>query len=317
MLVGYCIWDIKKLNLYEYTNNGMAKHTTIPIGGWRGRGWKDQVQWARNQQHHEQHPVEHSTAIPTLARDKAGASYQWRKMWKCLAVRSGGDKPDQVTTQRWSRRGSSGWTQPKSMTTAWPLQNLTYILPPFLVDIDAWSSAAPQPLPPHSPLKPRLPPHTGSTRTCLHLLVFRCFMRPTSPEGCSGGSPIWGQRSTLPIHDGLGMRWRGSGRGRWACPTHLSCISWCQEPGDEYAGDIRGWPGLPSPRSTLSTHHCSKATPPWCHKIYPTINLAIANSGKGAKHACLLYPEDESEYPVSLKIQREVRNHRKEGGVHE
>ena len=52
-------------------------------------------------------------------------------------------------------------------------------------------------------------------------------------------------------------------------------------------------------------------------QIYLTIDLAIANSGKGAKQTCLLYPGDGSEYPVGFKIQREVRNHRKEGGVHE
>ena len=37
-------------------------------------------------------------------------------------------------------------------------------------------------------------------------------------------------------------------------------------------------------------------------QFHPTINLAIVNSGKGAKHACLPYPKDESEYLAGFKI---------------
>ena len=37
-------------------------------------------------------------------------------------------------------------------------------------------------------------------------------------------------------------------------------------------------------------------------EVHPTIDLAIVNSGKGAKHACLPYPKDELEYLAGFKI---------------
>jgi hypothetical protein len=92
----------------------------------------------------------------------------------------------------------------------------------------------------------------------------------------------------------------------------VSCMSWRSEPSNKYDGnnnlDLVHPPQRPA-SSLITPPKPPKFRLNGTRKSMQPSTLAIANSGKGAKHTCLPYPypEDESEYPVGFEIQMEVR----------
>ena len=129
-----------------------------------------------------------------------------------------------------------------------------------------------------------------------HSLVFRSFKGSTS---CGKGllSRAWNQTLTLHVNGAL---LPSEGRHKTCMWNSMcsSCMSW---PGYKYDGDNDlGRPVL------LIVHPRHSANPPKLRldgtkKSIQPLTLAIANSGKGAKHACLPYPEDELECLVGFK----------------
>ena len=77
-------------------------------------------------------------------------------------------------------------------------------------------------------------------------------------------------------------------------------MSWRLEPGNKYHGD-NDLDLVRPPQRPLRQKPIKLRLNGSRKSIQPS-TLAITNSGKGAKRACLPYPEDELEYLVGFKI---------------